>query len=259
MELEGSEIIGRPGNAAEALRALDTVSTVMQRAGDARAAFPDIYAIITRRVAEEVARPDCVFWEPAWISRLAGRFCEIYLETLEASLAGRQQACDAWELAYKYGAAGASVPAQDAFLGLSAHINYDLALGITATIEEFGHADDERMLTRYKHDHDQVNTLLHECVFVALERLVERHGCVLSGIVHGRARRTARWLTMQVLQRWRAHVWGVVLAMLRARRSGERELVVAAMGRRAATIARVLTLPSALYLAGRPLLPSAAA
>jgi hypothetical protein len=60
-------------------------------------------------------------------------------------------------------------------------------------------------------------------------------------------------MTMQVLRRWRAHVWDVVLEMLRARRPGERDRVVAAMGRRAAAIGRALALPSALYVAIRPL------
>ena len=63
-----------PTDAVQAHAALDYVAEMLLNAGDARAAFPDIYAVITRRVAEEAARPDGPFLEPAWISSLAGRF-----------------------------------------------------------------------------------------------------------------------------------------------------------------------------------------
>lgn len=254
MMFDASRFDVQPRTAAESLRALDKAASLFRSRGDARAAFPDIYAIITRRVAEEIARPDGIFLEPAWISRLSGRFCEAYLETLRHSLRGEAQPCEAWELAYWPGREGASLPVEDAVLGLSAHINYDLALGIYENIMDFGHAEDARMLARYKHDHDRVNDLLRESVFEALERLIERHRCELSEVVYRQAPVTARWLAMVVLRRWRAQVWDTVLAMLAARRAEERERVVAAMGRRAAWIARLLTLPSAAWIAGRPLL-----
>ncbi len=77
-----------PVNADDALLALDTVAARLASRGDGRAAFPDIYGIITRKVAEEVKKNRGIFVEPLWISRLAGRFCERYLETLRWSLDG---------------------------------------------------------------------------------------------------------------------------------------------------------------------------
>src|SRR5690606_27029654 len=98
MQLDSSRFDVQPRTAAESLRALTEASALFGSRGDARAAFPDIYAIITRRVAEEIARPDGIFLEPAWISRLSGRFCEAYLETLRHSIQGEAQPCEAWEL-----------------------------------------------------------------------------------------------------------------------------------------------------------------
>lgn len=253
MEL-GSAIDLQPRNAVDALRALGAASALLQDAGDPRAAFPDIYAVITRRVAEEVARPDGVFWEPAWISRLAGRFCEAYLESLRLSFEGKPQFCEAWDIAHRYGVEGATLPVQEALLGLSAHINYDLALGIYTNIVEHGHADDARMIARYKHDHDAVNDLLHDACFEAIERLVAQHRCPISELTYKHARYAARWFTMQVLRRWRAQVWDLVEALLRARSEAERQEVIDGMGRRAALIGQLLTLPSAVFSAGRPAL-----
>src|SRR5262249_43076351 len=75
-----------------ALASLDGVTQRLLQEGDPRAAFPDIYAVITRRVAERVEwGPRRFFQEPAWVSRLAGRFSERYLETLRWSLMGQKQ------------------------------------------------------------------------------------------------------------------------------------------------------------------------
>jgi hypothetical protein len=240
----------QPKSAAEALRVLETVSARLRRAGDPRAAFPDIYAIITRRVVEELERGDGVFLEPAWVSRLAGRFCERYVETLRWTCEAAPQDCEAWEVAYRAGALGATVPVQDVLLGLSAHINYDLAHGIHATIVEFGHADDERMIARYKHDHDKVNALLEASIPEAFEILIERYRCSVSAAVEQVGRRTARRLAMELLQRWRAQVWGVVLDLLRAPGPAEREAVARSAARRAGRIGRAIALPGLLLLAG---------
>ncbi|AKT42031.1 DUF5995 family protein [Chondromyces crocatus] len=260
MKLEGSRIDGQPRNAEEALRALDAVADLLRNEGDPRAAFPDVYAIITRRVAQEVSRPDGgVFLEPEWISRLAGRFCEVYVDTVRRSFVEEAQTCEAWRLAHHFGPRGASLPVQEAMLGLSAHINYDLAIGIHDTIVEFGHARDARMLSRYKHDHDQVNELLREAVYETLELLIERHRCAVTEVVYQRAKTAARWFAMAVLRQWRAQVWSTVLAMLSADDVSEKQKIIDSMGQRAAWIARAMVLPSAAYLAGKPLFEGARA
>ncbi len=231
-----------PNDAAEAHAALDYVAKMLLNAGDARAAFPDIYAVITRRVAEEVARPDGPFLEPAWISSLAGRFCTRYLETLRWAIGGGRQDTTAWAVAYDSVDAEGMPPVQHALLGLSAHINYDLALGIHATIVEHGHADDRAILARYKHDHDHVNALLEASISEAFQRLIKRHRCATSAWL-GRASRLTRWFTMELLARWRSRVWAEVEALLGARTKAQRARVVRRIGARAGRIGAVLRRP----------------
>lgn len=244
----------RPANVHEALAALETLTARFRRAGDARAAFPDIYAIITRRVSEEVRKPKSRFLEPAWIARLAGRFCERYIETLAWSLDGTRQDNGAWACAYTAAARPATLPIQDVMLGLSAHINYDLALGIAETIREHGHADDAEMLARYKHDHDEVNALLEASIPEAFARLVENHDCQATALIRDRAYRLASWTAMQLLQSWRAHVWNDVLALLGARTEEARAAVVRKMNRRSTVINSVLgvRLPAPIAQPRRP-------
>lgn len=231
-----------PTDAAQAHAALDYVAEMLLRAGDARAAFPDIYAVITRRVAEEVARPDGPFLEPAWISRLAGRFCARYLETLRWAHGGGPQDATAWAIAYDSALAEGMPPVQHALLGLSAHINYDLALGIHATIVECGHGEDRAKIARYKHDHDHVNALLDASITEAFQRLIRRHRCATT-VWLNRAGRLTRWFTMELLTRWRAQVWDEVEALLRARTPAQRARVVRRIGARAGRIGAVLRRP----------------
>ncbi|HTN88022.1 MAG TPA: DUF5995 family protein [Sorangium sp.] len=242
-----------PKSVHDAAVVLDTVTDRLIAAGDRRAAFTDVYGIVTRAVAAQVDRPDGMFLEPAWISRLAGRFCARYLETLRWSERGVAQDCGAWHLAYASTSSRFTPPVQNALLGFSAHINYDLVLGIHATIVEFGHGRDARMLARLKHDHDQVNTLLRLSVPEALARLAGRHGCHLSTFFHDNAPDLATWVAMEMLSRWRERVWADVVALLEAGGAGERAALTRAVEQRSARIAQMLALPSLHHTPGAAL------
>jgi len=231
-----------PTDAAQAHTALNHVAETLLRASDSRAAFPDIYAVITRRVAIEVARPGGPFQEPAWISRLAGRFCVRYLETLRWAMTASAQDSGAWTTAYNSAGAAGMPPVQHALLGLSAHINHDLAIGIHATIVEHGYADDRAMIARYKHDHDHVNVLLDASIPEAFARLIKRHHCATT-LWLDRAGRLTRWCTMELLTRWRAQVWVEVEALLEARTEAQRARVLRRIGARAARIGALLCRP----------------
>ncbi|WP_437996764.1 DUF5995 family protein [Sorangium sp. So ce185] len=233
-----------PKSVHDAAVVLDTVTGRLIAAGDRRAAFTDVYGIVTRAVAAQVERPDGIFLEPAWISRLAGRFCERYLETFRWCERGAAQDCGAWHIAYASTSSRFAPPVQNALLGFSAHINYDLVFGIHATIVEFGHGRDPRMLARLKHDHDEVNTLLRRSVIEALERLAVRHGCPLSAIFRDTAPDLAVWVSMEMLSRWRERVWTDVLALLKARTASERAAVARGVEQRSARIGQMLALPS---------------
>ncbi len=231
----------RPTSAAGALFALDGVTQHFIAEHDCRAAFPDIYSIITRRVAERAEwGPRRYFQEPAWISRLAGRFAERYLETLRWSLTGHAQDCGAWAAAYALSRRRGAPPIQHAFLGLAAHINYDLAIGISRTLAEHGCATDRAKLARCKHDHDVVNEQLRESFPVALQHLASRHGCAASGLLLERARRASEWVTMALLGSWREHVWNDAVALLRATADATRDVILLRMERRSHRIASAL-------------------
>jgi hypothetical protein len=242
--LERAGIPLHPTSAPEALVALEGVAAALLRDGDRRAAFPDIYSIITRRVTECVALGDrAVFLEPRWISRLAGRFCERYLQTLAWSIDTCPQDAGAWELAYAAGRNGRVPPIQEVVLGLSAHINFDLAIGIYRNIEELGGKGDPGKLLRYRHDHDAVNDLLRASIPEAFDHLITLHRCDTAALIFRRAYAFSEWAAMLVLSTWRARVWDDAMTLLNARHAGERERVIAEMERRSRRYSRVLSIP----------------
>jgi hypothetical protein len=231
----------RPEGAPDALEALTGAAERLSADGDARAAFPDIYAIITRRVVERAALgPGGFFLEPQWISRLAGRFCQRYLETLRWSLDRWPQDAEAWTVAYASCELAGSPPLANVLLGLSAHINFDLAIGIYRTIVELGAASDPARLARFKHDHDAVNVLLDESIPEAFDRLIQRHGCPVAGALFDHAYVVSRWATLQILATWRGRVWDDALELLAADSAAARDVVVRRMERRSGRYARLL-------------------
>lgn len=244
-----------PLHGQEALEALEQVSERLHALGDPRGAFAEVYGVITRRVLVEARKPRSSFLEPGWINRLMGRFCARYLQTLAWSLRGLPQDCEAWRVTYLYADAGLTIPLQDVLFGISAHINYDLALGIAQTILEYGHASDVVMLTRYKHDHDFVNELLRESIPESVARLRDRYGCRTTDLAWLIAEPLMVRAAMAVLGVWREHVWGDVLRLLAGSSAGERRALLRAMDLRSARIGQAIAGLSAGWLLGRAVLP----
>ncbi len=241
-----------PKNVEQALESLQQVTERLRARGDARAVFPDVYGIITRIVAREVQGHTGFFQEPEWISRLAGRFAERYLETLAWSEWGGAQDCWAWHVAYSHERGGLTFPLQDAAFGISAHINFDLALGLWKTIEELGDRSERRM-ARYKHDHDAVNRLLVAALPEVVECLSQRYGCEVTARFTGRLLPLTGAMMLGVLGRWREQVWKDVCALVFAPNSREQHEVLKRMHQRSGRLAEFIAIGSMAGSAWRAL------
>jgi hypothetical protein len=155
-----------PRDIEEALAAMLTVLRHFRRTNDYRAVFLHMYYIITRNVRDEIAAPNPdrpVFLDPAWMSRLAGKFATLYFRSLKAldRPGGRERA---WKLAHGLAIEKRSSVLQDMVLGITAHIKYDLAVALADNIREHGdHLKPGTLLLR-KHDHDSANTLLRRSI-----------------------------------------------------------------------------------------------
>ncbi|MFB9877537.1 DUF5995 family protein [Planobispora siamensis] len=232
-----------PASPEEALTALREVSDTLRRQGDARAIFPDVYAVITEGVVDGMATG--LFRHPEFISRLAGKFAARYLETLSWSLSGAPQDCAAWSVAYAQVGRPGVAALQHAGLGISAHINFDLALGIAEVVGELASDRDPALMSVFKHDHDAVNQILETAMPVVMRLLAERYGCPIAPLFTGPLGGPAGRQSLAVISQWRELVWRNALDLLEAATAGNdaRRAVIERMDLNSRAVALLITGP----------------
>ena len=196
------ELIGRMADRLESLQA----------AGDQRQYFHATYQRTTIAVAEEIKRGG--FADPEWVERWDVVFADLYLDALEAALAGREPSRP-WAIAF---GAPAGLPAlRHVLLGMNAHINYDLPQALVAVItdEQF---DDPELLARREADHQAIDTVLASRVAAEDDELtaVSRPSTLLDRLL----RPFNRLGTQRFLREAREKVWANAIALSQARRQG---------------------------------------
>jgi hypothetical protein len=183
----------------------------LQAAGDPRRHFHATYQRTTIAVADRLAGGG--FNDPGWVERWDVAFADLYLDALEAALAGRPPP-GPWQAAF--GAPAGLPPVRHVLLGMNAHINYDLPQALLAVItdEEFA---DPVLLARREADHRAIDEVLASRVGAEGEELAGVSGPVsaLDRLLAPLNRRGTR----RFLREAREKVWAnaVVLSQARAR------------------------------------------
>ena len=196
------ELIGRMAALLEPLEA----------ARDKRRYFHATYQRTTIAVAGELGRGG--FADAEWVERWDVVFAGLYLDALEADMAGRTPARP-WVIAF--GAPSGLPPLRHVLLGMNAHINYDLPQALVAVIsdEEFG---DAALLARREADHRAIDNVLAARVAAEDEELAR-----LSGpppLLDQLLRPLNRLGSQRFLREAREKVWANAAALSRARRQG---------------------------------------
>ena len=184
----------------------------LQADGDRRRYFHATYQRTTIAIAEELDRGG--FADPEWVERWDIAFADLYLDALEASLAGQLPARP-WEIAFN--APADLPPLRHVLLGMNAHINYDLPQALVSVItdEQF---DDATMLARREADHRAIDDVLAARVAAEDDELTRLSG---PGPLLDRLLRPFNRLgTQRFLREARRKVWANAIALSRARRQG---------------------------------------
>ncbi len=184
----------------------------LEAGGDQRRYFHATYQRTTISVADEIKRGG--FGDPEWVERWDVAFAGLYLDALEASLAGRRPTRP-WEIAF---GAPAGLPAlRHVLLGMNAHINYDLPQALLAVItdEEFG---DATLLARREADHQAIDGVLASRVGAEDDELARISGP--APLLDRLLRPFNRLGTQRFLREARAKVWANAVALNHARRQG---------------------------------------
>jgi Family of unknown function (DUF5995) len=196
------ELIGRMAVLLESLQA----------AGDQRQYFHATYQRTTIAVAGEIRRGG--FTDAAWVERWDVAFADLYLDALQAALAGRRPTRP-WEAAF--GAPAGLPPLRHVLLGMNAHINFDLPQALLAVItdEQFG---DAALLGRRESDHRKIDDVLASRVAAEDDELsrISGPGSPLDRLL----RPLNRLGTQRFLREAREKVWANAIILSRARRQG---------------------------------------
>jgi Family of unknown function (DUF5995) len=196
------ELIGRMAVLLESLQA----------AGDQRQYFHATYQRTTIAVAGELQRGG--FTDAEWVERWDVAFADLYLDALQAALAGRRPARP-WDIAFN--APAELPPLRHVLLGMNAHINYDLPQALLAVItdEQF---DDAALLARRESDHRAIDDVLASRVAAEDDELARISG---PGSLLDRLLRPLNRLgTQRFLREAREKVWANAIVLNRARRQG---------------------------------------
>ncbi|WP_276257357.1 DUF5995 family protein [Haloglomus litoreum] len=144
------------GSVEEARDRLDALRREFADRGDDRAVFLTVYARTTEAVAARIERGE--FEDPEWVATYLVAFANRYRQACHNYERGALSAvADPWQLAFDSAAEPDSLVAQDALLGVNAHINYDLAFALVD-------AGIERDRTARYADHCDVTEVLRTIV-----------------------------------------------------------------------------------------------
>lgn len=233
----------RPRDVDEAILCLRKTLDYFHARHDYRAIFLRSYYIVTLEIHAAVHQlggyREPFFFDPAWVSRLAGRFSCLYFQSLAAAERGGPGAAKAWRLAYRMARERSSTVLLDLLLGLNAHVNHDLAYGIALNLKEHGDHAHHLLLPRRKFDHDQVHNLLVRCTPRIQEVLARDYGGGLLFL----SRVFGRWderLAWAGLRHCRERVWWVAISLLCAADEQEAGLVRKKLDRESFHLAKLL-------------------
>ena len=176
--------------------------------GDRRGPFLVVYSRVTAEVARGIE--DGEFADPAWVESYLVTFADLYRQALLGFETGDLETlADPWQVAFESAARGDCLVAQDAVLGINAHVNYDLALALSLV-----GVDPDRE-TKYA-DHCAVNDVLGRLVDDVQDRLADRYAPGISHVDESLGRLDEA-LAYVALAEGRDSAWRVAVALADSR------------------------------------------
>ncbi len=183
---------------------LSRLETRLRERGDRRAVFLTIYVRMTRAVQEGIERGR--FADAAWMRRYLVAFADCYRRAFLAFERGTLGGVpDPWRIAFGTAVRGDALVVQDAFLGVNAHINYDLALAL----RDVGIDPDREQ--KYA-DHREIDDILARLVDVQQEALAEIYA---SGVddIDAALGRFDEAFTLRSMTEGREQAWRVAVVL----------------------------------------------
>lgn len=171
---------------------------------DRRAIFLQCYRTMTANTLAAVA--DGRFHDAAGVTGLLNRFADYYFGALAAYDRAPGQTPAIWQHAFDAARQNKSNVLQHMFLGVNAHINYDLALTLYDVLhEEWSSLTATQRDGRYQ-DYCLVNKIIAETIDQVQDEVVKRESPLLA-LVDWLGGRMDEFFVVEMLTGWREDVW----------------------------------------------------
>src|SRR5262245_11250346 len=183
-------------------------------AGDRRCVFATVYGMMSREMRRRIARG--FFLDNAWVTRYLVAFANRYHQALVAAEAGEWARIPrSWRVAFDTARSGSALALQDLLLGINAHVNHDLALGLAEVGIDPDRAERHR-------DHTSVNQILEAITDVVQTRVCDAYAPGLASLdrAAGSLDELAANFSMVVA---RESAWETAVALANARDQLERD------------------------------------
>lgn len=177
--------------------------------------FHGTYSRTTLAVGNAVDRGS--FEDPEWVERWDEAFAQLYLDALDARIAGDlKKVPRPWRLAFD--APADLPPLRHLLLGMNAHVNYDLPQALLAVISDKEFLD-PKVIAKRNRDHERIDTVLMSRV-TAEDIVLKSSGAValLDKVLTPLNHRASKRFLVEA----REKVWRNTVELQQARKSGKR-------------------------------------
>ncbi|HHY55000.1 MAG TPA: hypothetical protein GYA08_06140 [Chloroflexi bacterium] len=196
-----------------------------QACGDRRVIFLDCYLRMTRNMLAALDAGD--FADAAWVAHLLDRFAAYYFNALTAYEQGEATPA-VWRVAHDAARRPTTLTLQHLFLGVNAHINYDLVLVVAELLHpEWSQLTAAQRRQRYA-DYTHVNAIIARTIDEVQDEIVEPATPALR-IVDLLLGPLDEWATVHLIAGWREEVWQHAVAILTAADAASREALRSAV------------------------------
>lgn len=191
-----------------------------ERDQDLRAIFLGCYVYMTNNMLLALDRGR--FQDPVWMMGVLERFSDYYFEALLAYEEGEGNVPSIWQYVHDATRQSDKMVFQHLFLGINAHINYDLVLTLYERLQaEWDQLSSTEKEMRYA-DHTLVSQIITETIDQVQDEVLERYTPALDMLDKG-LWRLDEWLITSLIMHWRDEVWYSAMQLLQLTDSLERE------------------------------------
>jgi len=196
---------------------MDSLAKEWEMREDNRGIFLRCYCMMTANMvaALEANR----FRDADWVERLLHRFAEYYFEALACFDCG-EAVPQVWQQVHKAAERDDLHVIQHLFLGVNAHINYDLVLTLYEMLQPEWATLSEQGKTRRYQDHMLVNTIIGETIDKVQDEVVEKYAPKMDLIDKLMGRMDEKLIT-GMISRWRKSVWDRTQQLLQSQHEEE--------------------------------------